>query len=85
MQSYYQRHSQFKEEGDTKCQILPGVKVQVAGRAAVRAVGPVKEEAAVAASAAGPEDFASARPAARRCRTSRESPVLRLSARTAGQ
>jgi hypothetical protein len=58
----------------------------VAGRAAVRAVASAQEAAGAAAvSAAAPGDFASVRPAVRRRPTSGESPVSRLSVRTAGQ
>jgi hypothetical protein len=65
------------KKGDTTCQVLLGVKVQVAGRAAVRAADPVKEEAVVEVSAAALGDFASARPAAKRPRTNREYLVSR--------
>ncbi|MGB8993511.1 MAG: hypothetical protein WCD80_15755 [Desulfobaccales bacterium] len=76
MQISYQPQSHIKE-GDITCQFLPGVKVQAAGRAAVKAVVLVKEEAAVAVSAAAPEDFASVRPAATRRHTNRASRVSR--------
>jgi predicted ATP-grasp superfamily ATP-dependent carboligase len=58
-------------KGDPTCQVLLGVNV----RAAARAAETVKEEAAVAVSTAGLEDSASAQPAAIRRRISRE-PLL---------
>jgi hypothetical protein len=71
------------------CQVLPGVKVRVAARAAalavVRAAAAAREEAAAAVFVRAPAASASARPAVKKRRTSRESPVLKSSVLDAGQ
>jgi len=69
------------------CQVLPGIKVQVEGRAVVRVAAvraAVREEAAAAVSVRAPAGSASARPAVKKHRTSRESPVLKSSVPDAG-